>query len=296
MDAAILSTQLFDARSRLVEWMTGFISSTKIVIGQTKDWVNPEGVLFAHREHRKRIYKECGQVQGYLLIEDIGESGILEQRTVAGVSARDHHDVLNQVIKRRLEGANRHMEELVEGQREELREWYSIRRDAVEVHEADLEVTLTMCQATLNQWTGLSQVKKMEQMQKAERPTIDPVCLVIMPPEVVQRLSLANRAEVEECRRFIEKGARIYQDQLNPTQQRTNSTEEGDAAFGWSLSGCSNLLALYEDETVGPRLRRVRTLLYELANKRNVHPVMYEDIMETLVGVLKQVEDGPDLL
>ena len=117
-----------------------------------------------------------------------------------------------------------------------------------------------------------------------------------MPPEAIKWLSSPeDRAEVEDQRLFIQKGARRMQarvDQLNShfaNQLEAVVKELREEVECWH----SELDALYNDKYCGSKLISVRTRLYELASKRNVDPQMHRDIMESMLRVLKQVIKGP---
>jgi hypothetical protein len=59
----------------------------------------------------------------------------------------------------------------------------------------------------------------------------------------------------------------------------------------WTMSIHGSLFTYYDDEKFGPELVSIRTLLHELANKHNVNPRMYEDIMDKLVYVLEGADE-----
>ena len=139
---------------------------------------------------------------------------------------------------------------------------------------------LTMSEGTRQQWESLTQIQDRD-----PRKLSDPVCVVFMPPEAIKWLSNPeDRAEVEDQRLFIQKGARRMQAHIELSIPLANNLEAvvkelREEAKYWH----GNLNALYNDKYLGSRLVSIRTRLYELASKRNVNPQMYMDIMGNMV-------------
>ena len=97
------------------------------------------------------------------------------------------------------------MENRVEKQKDALHAHFDNAEAVLEGYGEGTEAGLspfTMSEAILRQWERTS--NKVE----------GPVCVVVMPPEIIQWLDPEDRAEIEDQRHFIQKGVRRMQNQV----------------------------------------------------------------------------------
>ena len=114
-----------EIRSRSIEWMTAFISSTRVLLQVTKEYGCSTKGLSRHYAFRDKICEECKEMQQNIVHSSVGailEHPLPDLPMLAGVHAWKHYGVLNDIIKRRLREAITYMGELVESGREALRE------------------------------------------------------------------------------------------------------------------------------------------------------------------------------
>ena len=136
---------LIDIRTRLVEWITRFISSTQSLVNSTKQFKDSAKALKNHREHRLSVITDCDRMIANLSLESILEYPLPELPLLQGVQAARHHEALNKIVKGRLLKANSYMEDRVNELRYMLRSHYENVSTALEQYGTGTEVRRLAC-------------------------------------------------------------------------------------------------------------------------------------------------------